>query len=189
MRATPPINSFDEKRSSPRHKHCRWYAAKVAIPKFILSEYGNNFFVADLYDLNKIANYPQSTIHTVIKKEEYSWLASICNWGIACNWFGSDLDALENLPALQEDYKNYYHFWERMENLFPDKVVVLSLEAMLADFQYFTDRLSSFGFAPDCGGFVGKVRTVPQSPENREKSITRKDIEEALLSKVTNPRA
>ena len=171
-----PINSFDENRNSPRHKHCRWYANKNFIPSFLIKQYGNNFCVNSLDELNKIAEYPTNTIHLVIKKEIFSWLASISNWGLHCNWFKDKYSALNNLSELILDYKNYYSFWHKLEKLQNERVYVLSFEEINRDFNLvFNNKLKIF-LGLKQNEFNGFIKKVNMSHPKRIKQITRQDI-------------
>ena len=171
-----PINSFDEKRNSPRHKHCRWYADKKSIPSFLIKQYRNNFFVNNLDELNKIAKYPTNTIHLVIKKKIISWLASVCNWGLYCNWFKDKNSALNNLDELILDYKNYYCFWDKLEKQHNGKVYILSFEEINKNFNLvFSEKFKDF-LNLNFNQFDGKIKQVNMSHPKRVKEITKQDI-------------
>ena len=160
----PPLNSFDEIRHSPRHKHCRWYVEKNLIPSFLIDQYGNDFHIKDLDDLNKIANYSANTVHLVIKKELYSWLASIINWGVKCNWFTNKNNALDNLDQLILDYNNYYNFWHDLEKHYPRRVSVLSLEKFYDNSNLIIEEQIKLGIDVKNKDFNGKIDQVNMSP-------------------------
>lgn len=172
----PPLNSFDEARHSPRHKHCRWYSEKASIPSFLIEQYGNNFHVNHLDELNKIANYPKNTSHLVIKKELYSWLASIINWGIKCNWFTDKNNAFDNLNQLILDYDNYYNFWQNLEDRYPQKVSVLSLEKFHDNFNLIIEKQMKLGIEIKNKDFNGKIDQVDMSPLDRKKIVSRDEV-------------
>lgn len=171
-----PLNSFDEPRHSPRHKHCRWYYKKNLIPSFIVKQYGNNYYVKSLNELNEIANYPTNTIHIIIKKEFYSWLASIINWGLKCEWFSDKDDAMNNLNQLMIDYNHYYDFWYDFQTRYPSEVSVLSLEKILEDFNIIIDDQKKLGLIVKHKNFNGYIPEVNMSPVNRNKLVSRADV-------------
>lgn len=172
-----PLNSFDGKRNSPRHKHFRWQHDKESIPPFIRSQYGNGLAVDSLSQLNRAASYPAGCRHIVIRKEQNAWLASICNWGLHAGWFSTKSEALGNLAWFRTDYENYYRFWQAMAAANPDAAVLVELERVTGDFGVFLKALGSIGIryrVPD--GFAGFVDTVPMSPAGRTKIVTVDDI-------------
>jgi len=177
-----PINFYDEKRNTPRHKHFRWYANKVAIPDILVDQYGNSLMVSNIELLNEFACYPDTTIHLVIKKNKLSWLASIVNWGIRCNWFDTKESALNYLNVLGEDYDSYYSFWENLESDSPMQVGVISFEEVRKDFNILKNKIIEFGIIPKCGNFSGIINEVPMSPRTRVEMITKEDIEKSLTS-------
>lgn len=180
----PPLNSFDEIRSSPRHKHCRWYANKKQIPSFLKNQYGNDFQVNSINELNKSANYPLNTVHLVIKKEIYSWLASIINWGIKCKWFTDKDNAMNNLDQLIFDYKNYYNFWHNFEKQFPAQVSVLSLEKINHNFNLLVNQQIKLGLNVKNKDFKGNLEYVNMSPPDRNKIVSRDDVLKNLEYKI-----
>ena len=171
-----PINSFDEKRCSPRHKHCRWYPDKRLIPTYLKKHYGNNFYVNNIYELNKISEYPTNTTHLVIKKEIFSWLASICNWGLDCNWFKDKNAALNNLDELILDYRSYYYFWESLKKLNNERVFILSFEEISKNFNLVFNKKFKILLDFKLNEFNGNIKQVNMSHPNRRKEITRQDI-------------
>ena len=178
----PPLNSFDEFRHSPRHKHCRWYAKKVLIPSFLVGQYSNDFHIKDLDELNKIANYNANTVHLVIKKELYSWLASIINWGIKCNWFTNKNNAMDNLDQLMLDYNNYYNFWHDLEKRYPQRVSVLSLEKIYDNFNLIIEGQIKLGIDVKNKDFNGYIDQVNMSPPERDKIVSKEDVLKRLES-------
>lgn len=173
---SPPLNSFDEERDSPRHKHCRWYKNKAAIPVFLSEQYGNHLFSDDVKTINKLCKYPPDAVHLVVKKDKAAWLASVMNWGIRCDWFENKRDAIEQIDALVADYENYYEFWEGMALDFPRSVCVVRLEKICSDFQFLTEAMLSLGLKVDQSGFSGQIDEVSMSPSNRTKTVTTDDI-------------
>lgn len=176
---TPPLNSFDDKRNSPRHKHCRWYANKKAIPEFIAEKYNGTLFVDHIEAINTICGYPSNTAHLVVKKNENDWLASIMNWGIKCNWFKNKCHAVENLDFLIADYENYYKFWKTFSLRFPQRVSVIDLGSIYKDFQFLINSLSRLGLKIKRSDFRGQIEAVSMSPLNRAKIVTTDDIKKA----------
>ena len=175
--ALPPLNSFDERRNSPRHKHCRWYSEKSLIPEFLTAQCGNSFNVSDIDELNSVAGYPRTAVHLVVKKEKLSWLASIVNWGLSCHWFSSKEEALANLNVLENDYRAYYEFWSQMSRVSPTQIRVLKLEDLQENFDFLSQALDQLGLTFDCGEFKGVLSEVPMSPRGRAKIITKQDVE------------
>jgi hypothetical protein len=176
-----PLNSFDPQRDSPIHKHFRWQGDKSSIPPFVSAQYGNDVVVDDLFQLNKMASYPNNCKHIVIIKDEKTWLASICNWGLSCGWFSTKTEALKNLGYLKKDYENYYQFWSDIALANQSDVSIIKLENLLGDFNVLLNSLDTIGVnyrVPN--GFDGAVETVPMSPKGRVKSVTTDDILENL---------
>ena len=81
------LNSFDEFRSSPRHKHFRWYPDKASIPSFLVDQYGNSCNADDLPQLNRVCRYPRFAKHLVVYKNKKEWLVSVLNFNYPLsNW-------------------------------------------------------------------------------------------------------
>lgn len=177
-----PINSFDEDRASPRHKHCRWYADKSVIPSFIRSQYHNLFFVDSIEALNAAARYPEKTSHLVILKERDSWLASIMNWGLTCKWFHDKDDALNNLVPLAEDYDHYCAFWNNLANKDMNKVAIIRFERLRKDFGLLDLKLKKIDVEINCRSFDGKLVEVPMSKVGRPKVISVGDVRAVIAS-------
>jgi len=123
------INKFDLPEGSIGHKHFRWYENKQKIPSFRSNFYNQNT-VKDIKDLNKLCSFKKDTKHIVIKKDLFSNVASIANYGLREGWFLSIDEAKSNFDNIINDYKNYYSFWEKMQKNFPEKVVIISLESL-----------------------------------------------------------
>jgi len=123
------INKFDLPEGSVSHKHYRWYDDKQKIPSFRSIFYNQNY-VKDIEDLNKICSFKKGTKHIVIKKDLFSNVASIANYGLREGWFVSLDEAKSNFENILNDYKNYYSFWGNMQESFPEKVVIISLESL-----------------------------------------------------------
>lgn len=176
-----PLNAHDPARTSPKHKHFRWYADKSLIPLFIEHQYGNNITADDVFQINKIASFPKDCRHIVVQKNEYDWLASISNWGLRCGWFDSKENAVNNLKQSQMDYTSYYGFWNEIASANPNRVVIIKLEKLQSDFNFFKEALEAIGF--DCSAaseFHGKVDEVPMSPKGRAKLVVREDVIDML---------
>lgn len=172
-----PLNSFDEKRSSPRHKHCRWYADKRKIPSFLSAQYGNDFIVNNLSELNGICGYPQSASHLVVYKEKRDWLVSILNWGWKCRWFTERGYALDAIRDLSSDYDSYISFWRNFSTNCPRSVHLLALNELLVNPSALPSILDSIGIKVKCD-FDGKFSEVPQSPQDRKMLFDSSDIPE-----------
>lgn len=171
-----PINSFDEDRTSPRHKHCRWYADKSVIPSFIGTQYGNTCQVDNVEGINFVARYPEETVHLVVQKERESWLASIMNWGLDCKWFLDKKMALENIFQLAQDYDHYYSFWRDLAKEDSNSVAMIRLEELHKDFSLLKLKLDKIGVEINCGSFDGRIAEVPMSKADRPKIVTVEDI-------------
>ena len=173
-----PLNAFDEVRSSPRHKHCRWYAEKESIPSFLLGQYGNSFNVDNISQLNSVCGYPPATSHLVVFKDKRDWLVSVLNWGMRCGWFAERESALESIPSLVRDYGCYLSFWSKLSINHSGSVALISPEEMFDNPFAFKARLESFGFKVGHLRFNGNLALVPQSPPGRKSYFVSSDLSE-----------
>ena len=176
-----PLNAFDEKRSSPRHKHCRWYSDKASIPSFLVDQYGNGHSANDLDQLNQACRYPRLTKHLVVYKEKKDWLVSILNWGWMCGWFSSESHAIASLDELSRDYDCYLAFWQNLAMGHPDSVALTLLSEILGKPSCLQSLLHSIGVEAEVEGFSGEFDVVPQSPKNRHFRFDRSCIPECFL--------
>jgi hypothetical protein len=176
-----PINSFDQQRASTRHKHFRWYSDKSIIPHFLRDLYDNTNVVDSLEQLNDLARYPKNTLHLVIQKERVSWLASILNWGLKCNWFSDKEIALSSLLILLGDYEHYYSFWSDLADKHPNQVVIIQFEQLLSDFSVLHRLVGERGVELRCGCYSGIIREVPKSRVGRKGIIRVPEVREALM--------
>lgn len=172
-----PLNSFDEKRSSPRHKHCRWYSDKRQIPSFLAAQYGNDFIVKNLTELNRICGYPSSAAHLVVYKEKRDWLVSILNWSWKCGWFAERRYALDAVRELSSDYDSYIAFWHHLSASYPRTVRLFTLNEVLANPSAMLSILDSIGIKVECN-FDGNFSELPQSPKDRKMLFDCSDIPE-----------
>ena len=174
------INAFDPARSNPRHKHCRWYTDKAAIPPFLAAQYGNTLVADSIHAVNAICRYPADTRHIVLHKDAVGAVASLMNFGLRCNWFATKEDALAAGPALLADYRNYYGFWEELSARHPDYVQIISYDALVTDSSALRARLETLGFTlgalPDRFVF-SEVRV---SPTGRSKLVSADDVRAAI---------
>ena len=172
-----PLNSFDEKRSSPRHKHCRWYTDKRQIPSFLAAQYGNKFIVENLSELNGVCGYPSSASHLVVYKEKKEWLVSILNWGWKCGWFTERRYALDAIRELSSDYDAYISFWNHLSTGFPHSVRLFTINEILSSPSALPSILNLIGIKVKCD-FNGKFAELPQSPKDRKMLFDCSDIPE-----------
>lgn len=173
----PPLNAVDPERNCPRHKHFRWQAEKGSIPHFIKSQYGNDLHATNVEELNELAGYPAAAKHLVLQKSKDPWLVSICNWGLACDWFPDVETALRELPTLARDYDHYYRFWEGLAAAQPDRVAVLRFERLRSDLGALTSSLDALNVPYRVPrDFNGKVDAVPMSPPDRKVVVTLEDV-------------
>lgn len=172
-----PLNSFNEKRNSPKHKHFRWYVDKELIPDFLRNNYNNNVQVNNIYELNDIAGYPKDCSHIVIKRKKEDWLVSFLNYYLHYGWFPTQEDALHCVDQILIDFNNYYQFWESMQEKHPSKVIVITYEAILNDFRTFLKSLSTLNIKPNCRNFDGKIMHVPMSNKTKRKILHISDLE------------
>jgi hypothetical protein len=180
MGATP-INAFDPARSSPRHKHCRWQPEKDSIPTVIRDQYGNRFVASNIPALDRIAGLPADSRHLVVRREEIAWLASICNWGLACGWFSGRDEAIAAVPAFREDRRCYDAFWDRLVREHPERVAMVDADEVRRDFGLLTEALLRIGVAFSVpAGFDGRIESVPHSPAERDHRVTRTDVLAAI---------
>jgi hypothetical protein len=176
-----PINAFDPPRSSPRHKHCRWQPEKDSIPSFIRDQYGSRFEASDLRSLDRIAGFPADSRHLVIRREEVAWLASICNWGLACGWFSGRDEAIAAVPAFREDRSRYDAYWDRLVREHPERAAVVDADEVRRNFSLLTEALAGIGIAFAVpAGFDGHIDAVPHSPAERDRRVTRSDVLAAI---------
>lgn len=168
------INRHDSERNEPGHKHFRWYQNKSLIPSEISNQYGNSIQVNNIDDLNKACNYPLDTRHVVIFKERSSSLASILNWGLRVNWFGSKDEAISAAERFLNDIDEYYKFWIDLSEAHPEFVQLISYDSVVKDSAVLNDALHSLGFEVKQADL--SVDEVSQSPKNRKVIITYDDI-------------
>jgi hypothetical protein len=177
----PPLNSFDEDRDSPRHKHCRWYPEKSIVPSFLQEQYGNDYVVKSIFELNQAAGYPLDTVHVVIYKEKVKWIVSALNWGFRCNWFRDQGHGLEGIKELERDYDAYLSFWSSLEAESPGLVAIAQQESVSGDPIVLRQILSRVGIDVNTEKFDGKIDVVPQSPRGREAMFCEADIADRLM--------
>lgn len=176
-----PINAIDLRGDNPRSKHFRWQTDKSSIPPFIRDTYANTIVVNNLLELNRSARFPDNCRHVVVKKLELDWLSSISNWGISCGWFDDVSEALKQLPLLQRDYEQYYEFWEELATSNPERVIVLSFESFLSEFENSLKKLVGLDLSYDETVLAEvEIERVPQSPELRKKYVTAEIVGRAL---------
>lgn len=175
-----PLNTFDEKRSSPRHKHCRWYADKSAIPSFLVYQYGNDYFAKDLHRINQVCGYPSDTIHFVVYKSKKDWLVSILNWGWRCGWFSSEFDARDSIHQLSRDYDCFLSFWRELREKNPGSVALALFDDISGNSLAFQAELNSIGVFKNLNNFDGIIDHLPQSPTNRHSKFDSSDIPESF---------
>lgn len=176
-----PINTFDPRRASPRHKHFRWQPDKDSIPPFLRAQYGNREIAVDLQAIERIARLPKGCRHLVVRREETAWLASICNWGIGCGWFRGSEEAISAIPLLRADRRHYDAFWDGIAAANPAMVEIIDADEVRRDVARLTDALARLSIAvriPD--GFLGKIDSVPHSPASRGRDVTRDDVLAAI---------
>lgn len=134
-------------------------------------------------ELNRLAGFPQKTVHVVIKKDETDWLASMLNWGLRCGWFGSKEAALCSTQEFRQDYFAYYDFWKALERSEPRLVRVLDLEEIQVDTSILVRSLTSLGIELRSDNKLkGVFSEVPHSPRARKKEIVRRDVESFISS-------
>jgi len=171
-----PINYPDKERNGPRHKHFRWYSQKELIPSFIKSQYSNNLYAENLYEINQICKYPKDTQHFVMIKDKKSWILSILNWGMKCNWFSSKSNALKFVKTLSEDYDAYYSFWRKIKSSDPQKVHFFDIKSIINDpisFNKFLVKKFKLKKQPE---FDGIFDSIPMSPKNRIIIFNKSDL-------------
>jgi hypothetical protein len=176
-----PINAFDPRRASPRHKHFRWQPDKRSIPPFLRSQYGNRMVAEDLAALERIARLPSGCRHLVVRREEIAWLASICSWGLACGWFASHADAIAAIPLLREDRRCYDVFWDAIAGASPASVAIVDADAVRRDLSRLPDALAKLAVPVRVPpAFRGEIDSVPHSPSGRDRRVSRDDVLEAM---------
>ncbi|WP_157133316.1 hypothetical protein [Marinobacter sp. ELB17] len=176
-----PVNSFDPARGAASHKHCRWQSAKKSIMPWD-SRYQNDYQVAELEQLDSLANYPPNCRHLVIQKDLASWLPSILNWGLRVGWLRSKEEAIKQAATLAKaDYEAYYDFWHAQANKYPGRVVVIQFESIIEDPRSLVEICRKMGVGvQNSDSFDGKFKEVPQSPSGRQAVVTRLDVEHML---------
>lgn len=171
-----PINYPDKARNNPRHKHFRWYSKKELIPSVIKSQYGNDIYAENIYEINEICKYPKYTQHFVMIKDKKSWILSILNWGMRCNWFSSKSNALKFVKKFIEDYDAYYSFWRKMRSSDPQMIHFFDTESIMNDpisFNKFLVKIFKLKKQPE---FDGIFDSVPMSPKNRTIIFNQSDL-------------
>ena len=172
-----PINYPDKARNNPTHKHFRWYPKKELIPSVIKSHYGNNFYAENINQLNMICKYPPNTHHFVMIKEKKSWILSILNWGMKCNWFSSKSNALKYIKNFSDDYDAYYSFWRKIKLSDCQKIHFFDIKSIMNDPISFNKFLmESFDLKKE-PVFNGVFDYVPMSPKNRKIYFNQSDLE------------
>ena len=160
------LNKNIEERGDSKHKHCRYYKNKKNIPHFISKQYGNNFEVNNIFDINKVCNYKSDVRHLVIFKPINESIFSLVNFGIRVDWFKKE-DAINSMKLLIEDYKSYYAFWEHVSNKNKDLVQLINYKDLVKDVNNLTAKLNYMGYK--FGNMKNfKIETVPVSPKNRK---------------------
>jgi hypothetical protein len=175
------LNVFDEKRSSPRHKHCRWYSDKGSTPPFLVEQYGNSHTANSLFQLNRACLYPSYTKHLVVCKQKKDWLVSILNWGWRCGWFSDESHATASLHELSTDYDCYLSFWRYLSLGHPDSVSLILLDDILCNPAALYSVLHSIGVEVKVEGFGAEIDAVPQSPANRSSRFDQSDMPASLF--------
>ena len=158
-----------------QHKHFRWYQNKNLIPDF-RKRFKNDVHVKDIFELNKLCNYPLDTSHIVIKKSHDEAIASILNHGIRMNWFSNRDSAIKSINSIKNDYVSYYEFWEDQSMKFPEMVQVVKYEELQESSKPLSKALKKLKLEVKKIPIKFSFDRVEQSKKNRQVFFHAKDI-------------
>ena len=174
------INQFDPPENNPTHKHFRWYNDKSLIPKF-RKQFHNKYVVNNIFDINKICNFPSETKHIIIKKKIGPAITSIANYLYNERLLNNKDEVKINISTIYKDYQAYYNFWHKISERNPYHVQLLFYEDLILSSKYLIDNLKKIG--------IETIKNVPtffhfdelhQSNKNRNKVFTEKEVLDIL---------
>lgn len=102
------INNSTKYRSNIKHKHCRIYTNKKAIP---IPEYKNNYIINNLEQIDiLLGDNNHKYKYIIVYKNIFSWLPSIFKWGKKCKWMK------KNKMNYLDDYLEFFNKWNEIKN-------------------------------------------------------------------------
>ncbi len=138
------INKIDPQRNNPRHKHTRWQHDKSTIN--MDTKYVNEVTASSVESLNRICGYGMAQKHVVLFREPRPWIDAVWRWGLNCEWFPDTATFLDEriYEKYLKEWDAYYSAWESLQGTEPEKVLILSYEALKENPIDALDRIDEF---------------------------------------------
>lgn len=129
-------------------------------------------------ELNRYTNFPESTRHIVIKKNEQNAVRSMMNWRLRHGVYKSKEEALANYNDILLSYRCYYKFWGNRAMSESDRVQIVVYEELIKDPTVLIRSLQALGAK---GRSFEQQHTfqfnkLPNSRKNRPAPVSTADI-------------